>query len=105
MGTMNNALPATVAQVRKHFAAVRTMNRNVRLGRYDGRNNGGDTRYRLDAAEQMARTLPRELHGLVWAEHRLAERISENRDAGQERPELRARLAADRRRIRELAVL
>lgn len=93
---------ATVAQIRAEFAKVRTMKRNLRLGMYEGRNNGGNYDYALDRAEKAARDLPRALEGALWAEHRLALRISENRDAGQDRPELRARLAATRKSIRDM---
>jgi len=92
----------TVADARKEFAAARTKHRNLRLKRYEGRNNGGDATYNLERATALVAGLPRELQGLLWAEHRLAERVSENRDAGQARPELAKRLAGYRRQIRML---
>lgn len=93
----------TTAKIRKHFSAARAMNRNLRLGHYQGRNGGGGaavTHERL--AAELARTLPRELQGKLWAEHQLAERISLARDMGQERPELRERMTRYRRELRQL---
>lgn len=92
----------TVTQVREHFAAVRTMKRNLRLGHYQGRNNGGDYTWREDRAWKLIFTLPRELQGLLTSEHKLALRISENNDLGNKRPELRARLVTIRREIKAL---
>jgi len=94
----------TIAAARKEFAAARTKHRNLRLGRYEGRNNGGDSTYNITRATALARECGRELEGLLWAEHRDSERISENRDAGQDRPELRAKVAGYRARIRALTV-
>jgi hypothetical protein len=90
------------AAARKEFAAARTKSRNLRLKRYEGRNNGGDTTRNMELAGKFAREAGRTLEGLLWAEHRLAERVSEARDNGVDRPELRARLAGYRREIAAL---
>lgn len=90
----------TIMAVREHFAAARAMHRSERLGKYQGRNGGGDSSWHMAEAEHLADTLRRQLRGALWAEHRLAERISENRDADNERPELRARMTRYRREIR-----
>lgn len=92
----------TVADAREAFASVRTMKRNVRLGRYEGRNNGGDHTFPERRAWELVATLPRQLQGHLTAEHGLAERLSYARDHHQERPELKARLNAHRRLIKEL---
>lgn len=92
---------ALLAEARTNFAAVRTMDRNRRLRRYEDRNGGGDTTMRLRRAESAVAGLPRNLQGMVWAEHRLAARLAENRDAGQDRPELRARMSRLRRDLRD----
>lgn len=89
------------ADARREFAAVRTMRRNLRLGRYQGRNSGGDSSYKMERAAQAARECGRDLEAMLWNEHRLAERLSENRDAGNPRPELVARLASVRRELRK----
>lgn len=97
--------PAIVAAAKKAFATCRTMRRNRRLGLYQGRNGGGDG---AEASEDYAGHILRRLRGtdawrlegMLWAEHKLAERISENRDAGHDRPELRARIKTDRDAIR-----
>lgn len=99
---ISTSISETVAQVRKHFAAVRTMQRNTRLGHYQGRNNGGDHSFREAKAWELVDTLPRELQGLLTSEHKLALRISENNDQGVPRPELRVRLAYTRLQITEL---
>jgi|1185.fasta_scaffold1169179_2 hypothetical protein len=91
----------TLRLLRKYLSAVRWMARNRRLGRYQGRNNGGDSTYAMTEAERLTKQLPRKLQGLVWAEHRLSARISENRDAGVDRPELKVRLRNLRREIKE----
>lgn len=93
----------TVRKARKHFAAARSMRRNLRLRLYQGRNNGGSANeYHERQGWDLIRDLPRDLEGLLTAEHRLAERISVNRDLGHERPELRARMVDIRRSIRDL---
>lgn len=89
------------AAARKNFAAARTMHRNLRLGRYQGRNSGGDSAYQMRCAAEAAKAAGRDLEGLLWAEHKLAERVSENADAGERRPELRTRLAGLRRELKE----
>lgn len=95
----------TVQKIRKALSTARGIERNWRLGLYDGRNSSATTarheRLTADTQAAMAK-LPRELRGALHSEHGLASRISENRDMGQDRPELRARIAADRRRIKEL---
>lgn len=92
-----------VAETRKCFARSRTMSRNLRLGRYEGRNGGGGgaTGYER-RAEELARECGGELESLLWVEHRLAARVSENADLGHRRPELRARLVRVRRELRAL---
>lgn len=92
----------TVQEIRKHLAASRTMQRNLRLRVYQGRNSGGDYGWRERQAEELMAELPRELAARLRSEHGLALRISEGRDNGQQRPELRARAAADRREIKRL---
>lgn len=88
------------AEARRLFAKVRSMKRNLRLGLYQGRNGGGDFAGALARAEQLVRELPRDLQGMLWSEHRLADRLSENRDVGQPRPELQARMTRQRRDLR-----
>lgn len=101
--TTTKTTAETVAQVRKHFSAARAMNRNLRLGHYQGRNGGGSAAVTHEReAAKLARTLGRELEGMLWAEHQLAERISLARDMGQERPELRERMTRYRRELRLL---
>lgn len=90
-----------VKRVRKLQSSIRTLNRNVRLHRYEGRNRGGDTTYLQAQVDVLLPTLPRRLQGLLTHEHKLAERISENRDAGHARPELRARMTGLRSEIKE----
>lgn len=96
--------PATaVRQARNHLAAARTIERNQRLRRYNGRNAGlteSALSHHYGAAAIAESALPRELRGLLWAEHDLAERLSVARDCGQNRPELRKRLAATRRELK-----
>lgn len=94
--------PGDIAAARKEFATARAMARHLRLGHYQGRNNGGDFSRNIATADALTRAMPKNLAGLLWAEHRLALRISENRDMGNDRPELRARLAGYRREIRSL---
>lgn len=91
----------TAAQVRKHYSAVRTMMRNTRLGRYEGRNNGGDYTYRQRQGDELLATLPHRLQGLLTHEHKLAIRLGENQDLRQDRPELRDRMTTLRRELRE----
>jgi hypothetical protein len=100
---MTTSTSTTVQAIRKHQAAARTMRRNLRLRLYEGRNSGGSAAeyHEAKAAELMAE-LPRALQGALTSEHGLALRVSEARDLGQERPELRARLATERRRIKSL---
>lgn len=95
-----NTAASTVTKVRKLQSSIRTMNRNVRLRRYQGRNSGGDTTYLQGQVDTLLPTLSRQLQGLLTHEHKLAERISENRDQGMDRPELRARMTGLRREIK-----
>lgn len=95
---------ASVAKARKLFAEVRTIERNTRMGRYQGRNSRSTEnllKAKVDGAGKAARDAGHSLEGKLWAEHRMAIRVSEARDAGQDRPELKARLKADRREIAE----
>jgi hypothetical protein len=92
----------TVRKIRELQAGIRTMSRNLRLGHYQGRNSGGDSSWKERERDDLLRDLPRSLQGHLTAEHDLAMRVSENRDAGQDRPELRARLTDHRRAIRDL---
>ena len=88
---------------RKHLARIRDIERNIRLRRYNGRNSTAThTTLTLHYGKVAAleHGLPKELRGLIWAEHDLAARVSLNRDAGQDRPELRKRLADIRRDIK-----
>jgi hypothetical protein len=95
---------AATKRIRKHLAASRAMQRNLRLRLYQGRNGGGEGyAYHEAKAEELMAELPRQLQGELRMEHSLALRISEARDSGQQRPELRARLAAHRRTIKALA--
>jgi hypothetical protein len=93
----------TIKKVRKHYAAQRTINRNMRLRRYQGRNSASTIanldRHR-DLANDALRTLPHRLQGLLWEEHNLADRISANADDGHRRPELRNRIRVLRNVIR-----
>lgn len=94
----------TIQKIRKHLATSRAMQRNLRLRLYQGRNDGGSGwSWHEERAEELMRELSRDLAARLRSEHGLALRVSEGRDNGQERPELRARLAADRRRIRDLS--
>lgn len=89
-----------VKRIRSFQATIRTRDRNSRLGYYQGRNGGGDTSGYRTAVDLLISGLPRRLQGLLTSEHKLAARISENRDAGHERPELATRLLAIRREIK-----
>lgn len=93
---------ANAKKVRRLQASIRTMHRNVRLDRYQGRNGGGDTTYLQSQVDALFPSLSHKLQGLLTSEHKLAERISENQDLGNPRPELRARLVNLRHQIREL---
>lgn len=104
-----------VQAARRHLQVARTMSRNLRLGHYQGRNGGGGA---VSGHEQDAETLlrvildtpgatkagswQRALYGAVWSDHDLSVRLSENRDNGMERPELRARQTRRRRELRTL---
>lgn len=93
-----------VSKARASLAALRKLDRTRRVGYQTGRNDAATVRYR--AALLAAGTAPElggEARGALWSEHVLAERVSRARDAGQDRPELRARLAVDRRSVRALA--
>jgi hypothetical protein len=92
----------TVRKVRDLNASIRAMARNLRLGLYQGRNGGGDSSYLERQRDDLMTDLPRDLQGHLTAEHDLALRVSEGRDNGQDRPELRARLTDHRRAIRDL---
>lgn len=96
-----------VERARKADATLRAMERNVRLARYQGR-NGRSTGEQMDALQarrddavtSLVAMGERRLAGALTAEFGLARRMSEARDAGQDRPELRGRLAAARRDLR-----
>jgi hypothetical protein len=95
----------TVQAIRRALATVRGIERNWRLGRYEGRNSTSTSRFhaRLLADYYAAeRELPRRVRGLLVAEHDLAKRVSVARDDGQVRPELEARLAETRRALRRV---
>jgi hypothetical protein len=89
-----------IKAARKDFSAARTMTRNRRLGRYQGRNGGGDASYHLRSAAAHLSFLSARVQGLLTEEHKLAKRLSENKDVGQNRPELQARLNEVRKQIR-----
>lgn len=101
----NPETPADIYKAaRQHFSTARSMHRNLRLGLYQGRNGGGEgASYHVRRAGELAAQLGHPLEGMLWSEHRLAERISENRDQGTERPELQARMTRKRRELRKLA--
>lgn len=96
---------AQLAQIaRQHLSRARAMQRNLRLDRYQGRNGGGRGAASLEAAAEV---ITRQLHShklqsLIWAEHRLAARLSEARDTRQLRPELKARMTRLRREMRTI---
>lgn len=97
----------TTDQARSLLAKVRGVERNYRLGRYQGRNAHSTEQTRAaneTAAWDLVLVLSRRLAGLVTEEHRTASRLSENRDAGVERPELVERLRDLRRELRAEAV-
>ena len=61
----------TIQKVRKHMATSRSMQRNLRLGRYQGRNGGGaGFRWHERQAEELMAELPRELEGRLRAEQK-----------------------------------
>lgn len=103
---MNAAMrdPRPLVRARKALANVRTIDRNERLGLYTGRNceavEAGRRAY-LREFETASNDLDRRIVGLVWGEHRDAERVSRAKDDGQDRPELRDRLNRTRRTLRE----
>jgi hypothetical protein len=100
-------LPETIRWLRALLARIRQAERNSRLGRYEGRNSASTGRWMDSDWERYSTTerrLLRAVRGLLVAEHGLATRISENRDAGIPRPELQARLTATRRRLRAVQV-
>lgn len=97
----------TATTARDLLRQVRVIERNYRLRRYNGRNAHSTE---LERSSREARAwaiivgLPRELGGMLTAEHRLAVRIAENREQGVARPELDARMTVLRRELRrELA--
>jgi hypothetical protein len=86
---------ARISYVREHYARARTIERNRRLRRYDGRNGNLTAEalsHHYERAAMHERVLPRELAGLLRSEHGLRLRLSEARDLGQDRPELKKRL-------------
>jgi hypothetical protein len=105
------SMMTAIQRVRRHHAASRTMQRGLRLRLYQGRNGGGMTYLWHDKdAEAMLAQMEAdeggrsELASLLRSEHDLALRVSENRDLGNDRPELKARLAAVRRAANALEV-
>jgi hypothetical protein len=98
-----NPIEYHVRGARKDLQVARGLQRGLRLGHYHGRNNGGDSSRRMSSAAAHLAHLPRRLQGLITEEHKLAKRLSENRDADQERPELQRRITAIRKEIREYA--
>lgn len=101
LGPYSERTPA--ARARSYFAKARTVKRNQRLGRYQGRNSAStdrELRATLKAARRCQLACDRRVQGLLQAENDLAERVSINRDAGQDRPELRARLNRVRAELR-----
>lgn len=102
-GSQEPSARAQTAAARKALAKVRTIRRNQRLGRYQGRNSASTESLvarELAKAHRATEQLPRQLGSAIWNEHGLATRISLGQDNGQRRPELRERLTAARRVIR-----
>jgi len=108
------ALEALVERARKADASLAAMERNIRLGRYQGRNSSATTELMIRRRHQRDQALRelyalggssgRRLVGCLMAEAGLRRRVSIAREEGQARPELRERLALARRRVRlELA--
>jgi hypothetical protein len=98
-----------VESYRKAGAKQRTIERNRRLDLYNGRNrtitdntlyDAIDTRYAIETELVHRGERERLLAGWLTAEHQLASRISEARDNGFKRPELRERVNATRAYIR-----
>jgi hypothetical protein len=108
VGTIDSyTVPELIGAYRKAATKIRTIDRNLRLGLYQGRNSNithdalSEARtiiYKIDA--ELARRGERELAGALIAEHKLAARISQARDDGQDRFELKVRLNAIRRQLR-----
>jgi hypothetical protein len=96
-----------ITTARKSFAAVRQIERNWRLDRYDGRNSDSTAQthaYRLRQAHEAVARCDRAVQGLLTVEHDLASRIAQCKDAtGWDRPELTTRLRAARKQLRALA--
>lgn len=101
---------ALVEEARDADRRARTIERNLRLGRYTGRNDRFtyETLDRhLGRRDRMVERLidqhgqsGRWLAGRLTEEFGLARRVSEARDAEQDRPELRDRLAVVQAEIR-----
>lgn len=100
---MTAATTSPIETARKRLAAARVIERNQRLGRYHGRNSVSTERTlraHYDAADVALRGLSRGVVADVWTEHALATRVAMGRENGQQRPELRARLAAVRESLK-----
>jgi hypothetical protein len=109
---MTRTVEQLIASARAAAASARTIDRNRRLGRYQGRNSAATDEWyhRLvaqmhsDQADLVALGGDARLAaGWIKAEDDLARRVSEARDQGQPRPELRARLTGARRTLRIIA--
>lgn len=101
------AAPALIETVRTSDAKLAGIERNIRLGRYQGRNSRATeavattAERRIDTAiRRLLDAGEREVVGLLTAEMDLRRRISRSRDEGTDRPELRARLAQVRRSLK-----
>lgn len=96
-----------IAAARKSLASARTIERNVRLKRYNGRNaystEDALRRHEREADEAMA-LLPLHVASAIRDEHQLASRISEDKDENGRRPgsrpELQRRLRSARSQIK-----
>ena len=94
----------SVQRARAHLTSARRIESNRARGLYNGRNASAQDAHLTDLYGRAAlelRGTPRHLVGAVWAEHDLAGRLAAARRLEQDRPELRERLAAVRRELRE----
>jgi hypothetical protein len=106
-----NIVAQLIREAREADAKLARLDRNVRLGRYQGRNGEATARLmdslqaRRDAAVDALARFPvgTDAHraaGLLTAEQQLRRRASDARDQGQDRPELAGRLLTTRRNLR-----
>lgn len=104
---MTTTTAQLVSNLRDALADLRRFESPAAEAQRAGRNSGATSSaierkwQRIRTAEEALRAAgERDLIGTATAEDKLARRIAEARTLGQERPELKARLAAARRALR-----